>query len=185
MKRYISILILFSILIVAVSGCTNNTIQNKTFNNSGLTFQYPGNWSDNATITWTSGDNSQNDTIGTLGNGNVTAGILYINLTKEPLLKSYNITTLGNLATASWKTGANGNNTNVISQTSRKVNNLTIVEVIYTTPDPVTNVLYKYYYVLTGKQGQSAYILRFGAPEADFSKYYPQFQSIANSIKVE
>lgn len=131
------------------------------------------------------GDQTQNETIGNLGNGNVTLGVLYLNLTNEPTLKAYNITTLGNLVTYSWKTGSNGNNTNILSQTSRKLNNLTIDEIIYTTPDPATNVIYKYYYVLTGKEGQSIYIMRFGAPESDFAKYYPQFQSIVNTIKVE
>lgn len=40
-------------LIVAVSGCTssgNVPIFNKTFSKSGIIFQYPGNWSDNATM---------------------------------------------------------------------------------------------------------------------------------------
>lgn len=173
-------------MIIGISGCTNlNPVQNKTFSSSGLTFQYPGNWSDNVTITWTSGSNLTNSSIGSLGNGNVTLGVLYINESQQPIFKSFEIESLGKLATQAWKEGSNGNNTNIVSHTSRLLNNNTMVEIIYTTPDPATNVLYKYYYVMTGQKGKSVYMLRFGAPDADFAKYYPQFQSIANSIQLQ
>jgi hypothetical protein len=83
------------------------------------------------------------------------------------------------------KSGANANNTNIISQTSRQLHNKTINEIVYTSPDPATSVSYKYYYVMTGEKGKSVYMLRFGAPEADFSKYYSQFQNIVNTIKLK
>lgn len=185
-KKLLASILLVTCFVVAISGCTNiGTPQNKTFNNSGISFQYPGNWSDNVNITWSSGDNIQNESIGGLGNGNVTLGVLYINESQVPAFKSFDISALANLAVQSWKTGANGNNTNILSQTSRQLNNITLDEIIYTTPDPATNNLYKYYYVITGEKGKSVYILRFGAPEADFSKYFSQFQSIVNSIKIK
>lgn len=184
MKSRISIVILILILVsVGISGCIGtNSVQNKTFSNSGISFQYPGNWSNNVTLNWTSG-NAQNETIGKLGNGNVTLAILYMNNTTQPLLISYDIGTLTYFAVQSWK--SEGNNTNVLSNTNRRIGNNTVGEIIYTSQDPVSNVLYKYYYVITGEQGKSVYVLRFGAPESDFAQYYDQFQSIVNSIKIQ
>ena len=174
------------VIIIAISGCTNiNTPQNKTFTNSGISLQYPGNWSDNATITWTSGDNVGNTSIGSLGNGNVTLGILYLNQTKSTGLSSLDISTLGILAVNSMKAETNGNNSNILSSTTRTQNNLTFDEIIYTSSDPSSNIMYKDYYVITGQKGISIYILRFQAPESDFDKYYPQFQTIANSIHLQ
>ncbi|SCG85950.1 hypothetical protein [Methanobacterium congolense] len=183
MKKIWSILVLFLILaIVGVSGCIGtNSVQNKTFSSSGISFQYPGNWSDNVTVNWTSG-NAQNETIGNLGNGNVTLGVLYINASSQPLFASYDIPSLGNLAVLSWK--SDGTNTTVLSNTNRQIGNNTVDEIIYTSPNPVSGAVYKYYYVITGEQGKSIYILRFGAPEADFANYYSQFQGIVNSINI-
>ena len=40
-------------LIIAISGCTSPAAANKTYNNGGIIFQYPGNWSENATFNYT------------------------------------------------------------------------------------------------------------------------------------
>lgn len=49
MKRLIYILAIVAV-VVAVSGCTGDPwASNKTYSGNGLTFQYPGTWSENAT----------------------------------------------------------------------------------------------------------------------------------------
>ena len=57
-------------------------------------------------------------------------------------------------------------------------------EIIYTEKDPVTNLIYENYYVLLGGSGNNVYVMRFRAPQADFSKYYSQFQSIVSSVTI-
>ena len=134
-------------------------VHNKTFSSSGISFQYPGNWSDNATITWASGsNNTQNETIGSLGNGNVTLAVLYI-----PEFSSYNIQSLGSLSIAAWKTS--GVNQNILSNTVSQIGPNTVDQIIYTQNDPITGVSYKTDYVLIGGSGKAVYALVFRAPD--------------------
>jgi len=151
-------------------------IQNNTFSESGLSFQYPGNWSNNATITWVSDNDLQNETIGTLGNGNVTLGVLC-----EPV-STYDLQSLGSITVDSWK--GNGAGGDVLSNTVGQVGVNSVDEIIYTEKDPVTNLIYENYYVLLGGSGNNVYVMRFRAPQADFSKYYSQFQSIVSSVTI-
>ena len=172
-------MILFLVLgVVGISGCTDNSSQNKTFNKDGITFQYPGNWTENVNVSWTTG-NAQNSTIGTMGNGNITLAVLYNNLTNSPV-KGFDIGAMKNIAVQSWKSEVN---TKILSDTNRQINNKTFYEIIYTTVDPISNITTKSYYVITGDKGQSLYILRFNTPEADFASYYNQFRDIVSSVQ--
>lgn len=185
MKKIISLILLILILaVIGISGCTDTApIQNKTFNKNGINFQYPGNWSDNATITFTQNTSNVIEEIGTLGNGNVTLAVLYLNMTKYPQYAQFDIGTLKDLAISSWK--SDGTNTSILSNINSPIGNRTAYEVIYTAPDPVNNVLFKNYYVMMGDKGKEVYILRFNAPEADFAKYYDQFKSIESSVQIQ
>jgi hypothetical protein len=149
-------------------------LQNNTFSESGISFQYPGNWSNNATITWISDSNLQNETAGKLGNGNVTLGVLY-----EPVSPD-DIQSLGTITINSW--GNNGANGSVISNTVSQVGANSVDEIIYTEKDPVSNVMYENYYILLGGSGNHVYAMRFRAPQTDFANYYSQFQSIVSSV---
>jgi hypothetical protein len=184
MRRSTKLLIVFGVILVAglsiVAGvmvpAIFHPIQNNSFSDSGISFQYPGNWSNNATITWTDSNSLQNETIGKLGNGNVTLGVLY-----EPV-SSYDLQTLGKITVDSWSN--NGVNGSIISNTVGQVGANQVDEIIYNTTDPVTNVLYENYYVLLGGSGNHVYAMRFRAPQTDFAKYYPQFQSIVGSVTI-
>ena len=149
-------------------------LKNNSFSDSGISFQYPGNWSDNVTVTWTDKNSLENESIGKLGNGNVTLGVLY-----EPV-SSYDLQTLGKITVDSWSN--NGVKGSVVSNTVGQVGPNTVDEIIYNATDPVTNVLYENYYVLLGGSGNHVYAMRFRAPQTDFAKYYPQFQSIVGSV---
>jgi hypothetical protein len=182
MRRSTKLLIVFGVILVAglsiVAGvmvpAIFHPIQNNSFSDSGISFQYPGNWSNNATITWTDSNSLQNETIGKLGNGNVTLGVLY-----EPI-SSDDLQTLGKMTVDSWSN--NGVSGNVVSNTVGQVGANPVDEIIYNASDPVTNVLYENYYVLLGGSGNHVYAMRFRAPQTDFAKYYPQFQSIVSSV---
>lgn len=184
MARSSKILILVCVILVAGLSIAAGVmvpslfhpIQNNSFSNSDISFQYPGNWSDNATVTWTDSNSLQNETIGKLGNGNVTLGVLY-----EPV-SSYDLQTLGKITVDSWSN--NGVNGSIISNTVGQVGANQVDEIIYNTTDPVTNVLYENYYVLLGGSGNHVYAMRFRAPQTDFAKYYPQFQSIVGSVTI-
>lgn len=153
-----------------------HTSPNQTFSKEGITFQYPGNWSNNVTVNWTGG-NAQNNSIGSLGNGNVTLGVLYINITSP-----YDVATLGTMAVQAWKD--EGLSSTVLSNTNSQIGTNAVDEIIYTSTDPISGVQYKYLYVIIGGQGKTVYIMRFGAPASDFDKYYSQFQSVINSISI-
>ena len=184
MARSTKILILVCVILVAglsvVAGVMVpslfHPIKNNSFSDSGISFQYPGNWSDNVTVTWTDSNSLQNETIGKLGNGNVTLGVLY-----EPV-SSDDLQTLGKITVDSWNN--NGVNGSVISNTAGQVGANPVDEIIYNSTDPITNVLYENYYVLLGGSGNHVYAMRFRAPQTDFAKYYPQFQSIVGSVMI-
>ena len=46
MKKIILIVLMVIIAIVGISGCTEETPKNKTYSADGITFQYPGNWTE-------------------------------------------------------------------------------------------------------------------------------------------
>ena len=184
MKNTIKTLIIIIVILVAGIGVVGayllpsfvQVAPNQTFSKDGISFQYPGNWSSNVTVNWTGG-NAQNNSIGSLGNGNVTLGIIYINITSP-----FDVATLGTMAVQSWK--SEGLSSNVLSNTNSQIGTNTVDEIIYTSTDPISGVLYKYLYVIIGGQGKTVYVLRFGAPASDFNKYYNQFQSIVNTVAI-
>lgn len=180
---FIGILIIIG-LIVTISGCTSSStasISNKTFSKSGIIFQYPGNWSDNATMNFAKSASNEVELIGTLGNGSVTLAVQYLNGTKYPeyVMDTAKTKEL-NLAYGK------SVNPNILSDTNRQIDNKTAYEIIYTIPDAVTNVTYKKYYVfIHSKNNKNQYSLLFSAPESDFARYYDEFRSIASSIHIQ
>jgi hypothetical protein len=172
-------------MIVAISGCTSfgtESVQNKTFSKSGITFQYPGNWSDNATMNFAKSAGKDVELIGTLGNSNVTLAVEYVNVTKHPN-DAGSADEVKDLSVSLAKASVNPT---ILSDTNRQINNKTAYELIYTIPDAVTNVTYKKYYVfINSANNKNQYLLLFSAPESEFASYYEQFKSIASSIKIQ
>lgn len=181
---FIGILMIIG-LVIGVSGCTSSgtaTISNKTFSKSGITFQYPGNWSDNATMNFAKSAGKDVELIGTLGNENITLAVQYVNGTKHPL----DIMTTEQSKDFSISRCRETINPNILSDTNRQINNKTAYELIYTIPDAVTNVTYKKYYVfINSANNKNQYSLLFSAPESEFANYYEQFNSIASSIQIQ
>ena len=102
-------------------------------------------------------------------------------MTKTPQLADYDIESIKNLAIQTWESGSV--KTAILSDTHRQVNNKTAYEIIYTTKNPVNTGLLKDYYVIFGEKGKYMYVLRFDAPESEFSNYYQQFRDIVSSVQ--
>lgn len=181
---FIGILMIIG-LVVSISGCTSfgtAPVQNKTFSKSGITFQYPGNWSDNTTMNFAKSAGKDVELIGTLGNGNVTLAVQYVNVTKHPN-DAGSADEVKDLSVSLAKASVNPN---ILSDTNRQIDNKTAYELIYTIPDAVTNVTYKKYYVfINNANNKNQYSLLFSVPESEFAKYYEQFNAIASSIHIQ
>lgn len=171
-------LIAVFVLVVAISGCTSfNQVQNKTFSNGGITFQYPGTWSDNITFNYASAPSANTTILGTMGDNTTSVSISSNNLT-DAIYSSFTIETLAQVAKSSL-TGT----TELISTNTSTYNNITFYEQIYTSKDGVSGESYRNYRLIFGKQGDKLYMMVFKTKEADFQKNYQLFKEIQSSIK--
>ncbi|MBI5458968.1 PsbP-related protein [Methanobacterium sp.] len=175
--------------VVVISGCTtqstgNNTSSNKTFAQDGISFQYPGNWSEKAipatdvNLTTQSGfkmltilleGNDMNDYTVYMGIGksNMTAG----NLTEaaDRLFKYYITAEAGDYL----------NTTNVTLK-----NGYSGYEYIYGgTGASSGKVLDCKTYIFT-KDNKTAYYIQFATPRGGFESHQNTFQNILNSVTI-
>ena len=84
MKKWISILAVL-ILIVTISGCTNNQTQpaNKTYSGNGLSFVYPGNWNELDKTAYQSALDDKGELLAVVGDGSTMFGIARLNKVKN------------------------------------------------------------------------------------------------------
>ncbi len=70
MKRLFFVLIML-VLVVAASGCTSqqSTSSNKTYSANGVSFTYPGNWTEQNLTSLQSQVGSSADVLGVVGDG--------------------------------------------------------------------------------------------------------------------
>ena len=165
------------VLIIAVSGCTSfNQVQNKTFSNGGITFQYPGTWADNISFSYSSPPSSNETILGTMGDNTTSVAVISLNLT-DPIFSAFTIENFANIQKSSFNAGE------ILSSNVSTSNNITFYETIYTSKDGVTGESFKGYKLLFGKQGDKLYTILFKTKEADFQKSYPQMKDIQSSVK--
>ena len=165
------------VLVIAVSGCTSfNQVQNKTFSNGGITFQYPGTWADNITFSYTSPPSSNETILGTMGDNTTSVAVISLNLT-NPIFSALSIENFANIQKSSFNAGE------ILSSNVSTSNNITFYEMIYTSKDGVTGESFKGYKLLFGKQGDKLYTMIFKTKEADFQKQYQQMKEIQSSVK--
>ena len=82
MKRLFFVLIML-ILVVAASGCTSqqSTSSNKTYSANGVSFTYPGNWTEQNLTSLQSQVGSSADVLGVVGDGSGNKfGVIRLNL---------------------------------------------------------------------------------------------------------
>lgn len=171
-------LIAVFVLVVAISGCTSvNQVQNKTFNKGGITFQYPGTWSDNITFNYAQAPSSQWTTLGTIGDNTTSVSITSMNLSAS----AFSATSIESLAQLAYSTSSGS--VQPISFNNSNYNNITFYELIYTNKDSVSNGTYKNYQLFFGEQGKILYSIIFKTKETDFQKNYQLFKEIQSSIK--
>ena len=100
MKKWIFILVIIA-LVIAVSGCTNSqqAPDNKTYSLNGLSFVYPGYWSELDKTAYQSALDDKGELLVVLGDGSSTFGIARLNkvknqtnVTLKDLIMYYNAT---------------------------------------------------------------------------------------------
>ena len=81
MKRLVFVLFIL-VLVVAASGCTSqNTSSNKTYSANGVSFIYPGNWTEQNITTYQTQFGSTGTVLGIVGDGsNNTFGVVKLNI---------------------------------------------------------------------------------------------------------
>lgn len=84
MKKWILTLAILA-LIVAISGCTNNQTQpvSKTYSANGLSFIYPGDWSELDKTAYQSALNGKGELLAVVGDGSTMFGIAKLNKAKN------------------------------------------------------------------------------------------------------
>lgn len=168
------------VLIIAVSGCTSfNQVHNKTFSNGGITFQYPGTWSNNTTFNYAQTPSSQWAILGQIGDNTTSVSISSTKLTNSSL---FSTTTIESLARLDYST-ASSSGLKVLSFNSSTSNNITFYELIYTSTDSVSGQTYKNYKLYFGKEGNILYGIIFKTKENDFQNQYQVMKEIQSSIK--
>lgn len=91
LKKLVLIIIIL-VLIVAASGCTSdNTSSNKTYSANGITFVYPGSWSEQNSTTLQSQVGSIGKVVAVVGDGSKSMfGIAKVNIGSNERIASLN-----------------------------------------------------------------------------------------------
>jgi hypothetical protein len=182
-KKYLGIIIgivLIAALIISVITLSSHitTPKNKTFSNGGITFQYPNTWSSNKTFRFSNTTSGDPEVLGTIGDDKVSMAILATNLSKNPELKKFNLSTLVKL---NYKLEEPDKK---LSLNETRINNFEAYEEIYLSTDPVNNINEKNVGLLIGTKDMW-YSIIFRTSESNFDTLYPQFKEIISSIKIQ
>ncbi|EKQ50789.1 MAG: hypothetical protein B655_2304 [Methanobacterium sp. Maddingley MBC34] len=153
----------------------NTPALTQTFSESGLTFNYPSDWT-NSSVKYIDSSTSIVQSLGTLASPD---GLL-LDVSKQDMTETVEAAKEGtktNLKTIP--------SVQILSETTKTVNGLKIYELIVTYTDTSTNQEAKSLYVITGKDGQVAYYLQFIDDPNDFSSDQSLMNSIVNTIKIQ
>jgi len=173
----IGIVIIAALIITSVALLGHiTTPKNKTFSQAGITFQYPDTWSSNKTFRFKNDSSNRAEVLGTIGDNKISMAIMAINLTKQPELTNFNLSTLVKL---NYK--LEEPNMKKLSLNETQINNFEAYEEIYLSTDPVNNLSEKNVGLLIGTKDMW-YSIIFRTPESDFEKFYPKFKEIEASI---
>jgi len=147
----------------------------QTFSEAGLTFNYPSDWS-TSSVKYIDSSTSNVQSLGTFS----SVDGLILDVSKQDMtvtVESAKEGTKANLKTIP--------SAQILSETTKTVNGLTIYEMIVTYTDTSSNREAKSLYVITGKDGQVAYYLQFIDDPGDFNSDQALMNSIVNTIKIQ
>lgn len=118
MKKWIAILaVLF--VVVCASGCTT---QPKTYNDNGITFQYPGDWTNNWTSDIQQYSGNSGNVLVSLGKDNAGMAVMKINLGSITMnIKDF---------AALFKTSIQSGNVTLVSDKTRTIDGVTGYETV-------------------------------------------------------
>ncbi len=153
----------------------NTPALTQTFSGAGLTFNYPSNWG-TSSVKYIDSSTSNVQSLGAFASPD---GLL-LDVSKQDMTVTVEAAKEGtkeNLKTIP--------SAQILSETTKTVNGLTIYEMIITYTDTTTNKETKSLYVITGKDGQIAYYLQFIDDPGNFNNDQPLMNSIVNTIKIQ
>jgi hypothetical protein len=168
------------ILVVVVSGCTSSSQNlNSTFSSGTFSFNYPSDWTNGTSTGDIVSGGTSIQKLGTLVSPN---GVTL-------LISGADLSSLGSNVTISEVKDLTKQNllkissTQILSDNSTTVNGVKVYELTFTFKDPNTNKDQKSLYVVTGKDGQTAYYMQFIADTATFDQNQDLINQIINTIK--
>ena len=170
------------LMVVFVSGCTSTSQNlNQTFSSQGISFNYPSDW--------TTGNFSAED----LPN-NVT-GLVRLGLLQSPDgmgmgISKVNLTAFsGNTTVAALKDLSKSSIINesaqVLSDNQTNINGVNVYAIVYTKNNTSTNKSEKTMQVVTGVDGQTAYLMQFTADPQTFDQDLQLINQIIATVKIQ
>ena len=154
---------------------TSTAALGTTFSQGGLTFNYPSDWV-TSTVTYTGTTASNLQKLGTFA----SPSGLTLDVNKQDMT--------GTVAQAKDNTlnmiKASIPSAEILSQSQKTTNGLTVYEMVFTYTNSNTNTKDKTLYVFTGKDGQVVYYMQFMDEASKFDQNRPLMDSIVNTIKV-
>jgi amino acid transporter len=152
----------------------NTPALTQTFSQAGLSFNYPGDWTP-TTVQYIDSSSSIVQSLGAFS----STDDLALDVNKQSMTET--------VASAKEATKTNLKtipSSQILSETTRTVNGLTVYEMVVTYTDSNNNQV-KSLYVVTGKDGQVAYYLQFIDTPSSFDSDLSLMNSIVNTIKVQ
>jgi hypothetical protein len=146
-----------------------------TFSQSGLTFNYPGDWVTSSAKYI----DSSNSVIQSLGTFSTPDGRLVLDVSKQDMTSTVEAAKEGTKTNLKSVPSAQ-----ILSETTKTVNGLTVYEMVVTYTDS-NNKEAKTLYVITGKDGQVVYYLQFIDEPSNFNSDTKLMDSIVNTIKIQ
>nr|WP_319372382.1 PsbP-related protein [uncultured Methanobacterium sp.] len=152
----------------------NTPALTQTFSQAGLSFNYPGDWK-TSSVKYVDNSASVVQSLGTFA----SPDNLVLDVSKQDMTATVAEAkegTKANLKTIS--------SSQILSETTKTVNGLTVYEMILTYSDSNNNEV-KSLYVITGKDGQVSYYLQFIDTPSNFNSDKSVMDSIVNTIKIQ
>lgn len=185
-KRMISrVVIAFLVIIVmgltpflfGTLGMFDETTLSETFSAGGLTFNYPSDWE----IVESPGDIVSGGS-GLYDLGTLAGSEIGLTISAADLSEGWMVEEAKNVTKKSIQ---NVSAVQILSDTSRTVNGVTVYEMIGTVKNTTTKQESKFLYVVTGKDRQVVYYMQFIGDVSAFDSNKAAIDDIINTIEIE
>jgi len=173
MRKYAIFVIAILALVVFASGCTSEA-QNKTYNVSGISFTYPGTWSEISKDQINLTGDSASAIVGVTDESGQIGILIQSTPSSSESLKSF---------ISINKAGIKKNGYNILSDKTTTVNGVQAHQIIFAGTGSSGNST-KYVMTLFKKNNKIYYIV-FNSPPEDFDSQQTNYNMVLNSFKVQ